>query len=324
MDFLTRLLRIFSPKRDAFLGPENRDWRKLIRQDVRQIPTDELGRKRAARSRLPIIFTIIFFIFIVVIVSLSIEESVPASSTIPIAYSTDGFLPSSYADKIINNGTDSSTKDVATLKTDLEKDQQVLTAKVRRLGNGGLEVKLLERLAVARIAIIPATGPYIVKLISPEGVLFSGTGYPQKSISSLPEVTDFRTSGAGEKITIDGLEIVGPFLFTARTVYTNKYKQWASLSLRDCFGTQDEGTGSNLRIYIRPGLQPVDRAALTEIIFSTNNWRNELEILSKLDLDTLLRKSSGTASSYVLKLSIQNRTSSRSVPEPRLIPTSSR
>lgn len=324
MDFFTRIARLFSPKRDAFLGPENRDWRQLIKQDVRTIPQDELGRKRAARSRLPVILTILFFLSVVVVICLSLEESTPASSSVPITFATDGFLPSSYAEKIINDGTDSWAKDVATIKTDLEKDPQVLMAKVRRLGTGGLEIKLSERLAVARIAILPSSGPYIVKLVSPEGVLFSGTGYPQQSISSLPVVTDFRTTGAGEKISVDGLEIVGPFLFTARTMYPNHYKQWSSVSLRDCFGAQDDGMGSNLHINIRPGSQPIDRASLSEIIFSTTNWKNELEILSKLDVDGLLRKSAGGNSNYVLKLSIQNRTSSRPVPEPRLVPISSR
>ncbi|MEI6121922.1 MAG: hypothetical protein WCP90_05405 [Opitutae bacterium] len=324
MDFFTRIARLFSPKRDAFMGPENRDWRQLIKQDVRTIPQDELGRKRAARSRMPIILTILFFVFVIVVISLSLEEGTPVSSSIPITYSTDGFLPSSYANKVINDGTDSWAKDVATIKTDLEKDPQVLTAKVRRLGTGGLEVKLLERLAVARIAILPPSGPYIVKLVSPEGVLFSGTGYPQQSTNSLPVITDFRTTGAGEKVSVDGLEVVGPFLFTARTVYPNQYKQWATISLRDCFGSQEDAMGSNLRINIRPGSQPIDRATLSEIIFSTTNWRNELEILSKLDVDGLLRKSTGGASSYVLKLSIQNRTTSRPIPEPRLVPISSR
>jgi hypothetical protein len=324
MDFFTRIARLFSPKRDAFLGPENRDWRQLIKQDVRTIPQDELGRKRAARSRMPIILTILFFLFVIVVISLSLEESTPASSSIPITYSTDGFLPSSYANKIINDGTDSWAKDVATIKTDLEKDPQVLTAKVRRLGTGGLEIKLLERLAVARIAILPPSGPYIVKLVSPEGVLFSGTGYPQQSSNSLPVITDFKTSGAGEKVSVDGLEVVGPFLFTARTVYPIHYKQWATISLRDFFGSQEDAGVSNLHINIRPGSQPIDRATLSEIVFSTANWRNELEILSKLDVDSLLRKSTGGASSYVLKLSIQNRTTSRPIPEPRLVPISSR
>jgi hypothetical protein len=102
MDFFTRIARLFSPKRDAFMGPENRDWRQLIKQDVRTIPQDELGRKRAARSRMPIILTILFFVFVIVVISLSLEEGTPVSSSIPITYSTDGFLPSSYANKVIN------------------------------------------------------------------------------------------------------------------------------------------------------------------------------------------------------------------------------
>jgi hypothetical protein len=107
-------------------------------------------------------------------------------------------------------------------------------------------------------------------------------------------------------------------------MYPNHYKQWATISLRGCFGSQEDALISNLNIYLRPGSQPIDRASLSEIVFSTSNWRNELEILSKLDIDGLLRKSTGGASSYVLKLSIQNRTSARPIAEPRLVPISSR
>jgi hypothetical protein len=60
---------------------------------------------------------------------------------------------------------------------------------------------------------------------------------------------------------------------------------------------------------------------LVEIVFSTANWRNELVLLGRINVDELLRRPGTTASAYVLKMSIQNRTHAASpVPEPRLVP----
>jgi hypothetical protein len=65
----------------------------------------------------------------------------------------------------------------------------------------------------------------------------------------------------------------------------------------------------------------MDRPALVEIVFSTANWRNELILLGRINVDELLRRPGTTASAYVLKMSIQNRTNAASpIPEPRLVP----
>jgi len=74
---------------------------------------------------------------------------------------------------------------------------------------------------------------------------------------------------------------------------------------------------------VRPGTQPLDRPSLVEIVFSTANWRNELALLSRINVDELLRRPGTTSQAYVLKMSIQNRTqASAPVPEPRLVPAS--
>lgn len=324
MNFLQRLGAIFSNRRDTFLGPENRDWRKLVRQDVRRLPTDDLGRKRAARSRLPMVLALLFFGTLGSIIFLSLSEPSPATMSPVVTLKTDGFISLSAVQKVINSSPEGASRDVSSIKKDLEMDPQILSAGVRRKPDGSLEVTLQERVAVARIASIPASGPMVLRLVSPEGVLFNGNGYPEQAIRNLPEIVDYRTSGSGDKTVIEGIEIAGPFLLLARTSYPNHYKQWKSLSMRDCFGAQEDSPGSNLRVTLRTQQQPSDRPLLTEIVFSTANWRNELIILSRLDLDNLLRRPGLTANAYVLKLSIQNRTSSRPTPEPRLVPALSR
>jgi len=239
-------------------------------------------------------------------------------------FKTDGFFPVTDLQRLVAQGKDGAAKDVAAMKADLEADTQIASADVRRRGDGSLEIILRERKAVAKIASLPGSGPMIIRLVSPEGVQFSGAGYPSEAIRNLPLIIDYRTTGSGDKVTIEGIEVAGPFLLAAQSAYPNQYREWSALSLRDCFGAQEDSPGSNLRVTVRRGSQPADRPVLTEIIFSTANWRNELMILSRLDLDGLLRRPTSTAPAYVLKLSIQNRTSARSVPEPRLVPATPR
>lgn len=326
MSLFDRLRQFFSPRRDAFMGPADREWRQLIPQDVRRLPGDELGRKRAARSRLPLVLAVIFFATLGGIVWVSIDDTTPGKvgGTVGLRYKTDGFFPVADLQRLVAQGKEGVGKDVAAIKADLESDTQIASADVRRRADGSLEVTLRERKAVAKIATLPGAGPMVVRLVSPEGVQFAGAGYPTEAIRNLPEIVDYRTSGSGDKATIEGIEVAGPFLLTAQSAYPNLYKEWSALSLRDCFGAQEDSPGSNLRVTLRRASQPADRPVLTEVVFSTANWRNELVILSRLDVDGLLRRPGVTAQAYVLKLSIQNRTSVRPVPEPRLVPASSR
>lgn len=325
MNLFTRLRQFFSPRRDAFMGPADREWRQMIPQDVRRVPGDVLGRKRATRSRLPLVLAVFFFATLGGIVWVSIDDTtaVVGRDGSP-RFKTDGFFPVTDLKRLVAQGKEGAAKDVAVIKADLEADPQVASADVRRRTDGSLEIILRERKAVAKIASLPGSGPMVVRLVSPEGVQFSGAGYPSEAIRNLPEIIDYRTSGSGDKVTIEGIEVAAPFLDAAASAYPKQYREWSALSLRDCFGAQEDSPGSNLRVTVRRGSQPGGLPVLTEIVFSTANWRNELAILSRLDLDGLLRRPGMTAPAYVLKLSIQNRTSARSVPEPRLVPATPR
>ena len=314
---------LFRKRRDVFMGPADRDWRALVPQDVNRVPEGEIGRKRAVRSKLPTFLAIGFFVVLVGVLYFAIEESVtatPAAGT--LRYKTDGFLSADFVKKIIANGAEGFARDVRSIKADLEADNQVVAADVRRRGDGTLDVALRERLAVAKIASTPGkAAPMQVRLVASDGQTFAGAGYPEQAVRNLPEIQDYRATGSDDKMLIEGIEIAAPFLLSVRTTYPNLYKQWSAVSLRDCFGAQEYSPGSNLRVTVRPGSQPMDRPALVEIVFSTANWRNELALLSRINVDEMLRRPGATSQAYVLKMSIQNRTNAASpVPEPRLVP----
>jgi hypothetical protein len=315
---------LFGRRRDAFRGQADRDWRALVQQDVQRVPSGELGRKRVVRSKLPTVAAVIFLGVLGALLWWAVDES-SAAPAAKLRFQTDGFLSADFVKKVIADGPDGFSRDVRAIKADLESDNQVLTADVRRRGDGSLDVGLRERLAVAKIASQTAKGaPIQVRLVAADGQTFAGVGYPEQTIRNLPEIQDYRATGADDKLLIEGIEIAAPFLLTVRTNYPNLYKQWSAVSLRDCFGAQEDSPGSNLRVTVRPGTQPLDRPALVEIVFSTANWRNELALLGRINVDDLLRRPGTTSSAYVLKMSIQNRTNAASpVPEPRLVPVTS-
>ena len=313
---------LFRKRRDAFMGPADRDWRALVPQDVNRVPEGEIGRKRAVRSKLPTFLAVGFFVVLVGLLWWAVDESVTVTpSAGSLRYKTDGFLSADFVKKIVANGPEGFARDVRSIKADLEADNQVVTADVRRRGDGTLDVALRERLAVAKIASSPAKGALQVRLVASDGQTFAGSGYPEQAVRNLPEITDARTTGSDDKMLIEGVEIAAPFLLAVRTSYPNLYKQWSAVSLRDCFGAQEDSPGSNLRVTVRPGTQPMDRPAVVEIIFSTANWRNELALLSRINVDEMLRRPGTTSQAYVLKMSIQNRTNGAApIPEPRLVP----
>ena len=316
---------LFRKRRDAFLGQADRDWRVLMPQDVNRVPEGELGRKRAVRSRLPSALAAGFFVVLLGLLWWAVDESaVGAPVAGSLRYKTDGFLTADFVKKIVAAGADESSRDVRSIKADLEADNQVVTADVRRRGDGSLDIVLRERLAIAKIVTLADQGaPMQVRLVASDGQTFLGTGYPEQAVRNLPEILHARTTGAADKLLIEGIEIAAPFLLKVSTEYPKLYQQWSALSLRDCFGAKEDLPGSNLRVLVRPGTQPMERPALVEIVFSTANWRNELVLLGLINVDELLRRPGTTSSAYVLKMSIQNRTNPAApYPEPRLVPVS--
>lgn len=313
---------LFGRRRDAFRGQADRDWRALVPQDVQRVPAGELGRKRVVRSKLPTVVAAFFLGVLGALLWWAVDESTAAAPAAKLRYQTDGFLSADFVRKVVAAAPEGFARDVRSIKAELEADNQVVAADVRRRGDGTLEISLRERLAVAKIVSQPEkSAAMLVRLVAADGRTFAGVGYPEQAVRNLPEIQHFRATGTADDLLIDGIEVAAPFLLTVRTNYPQLYKQWSAVSLRDCFGAQEDSPGSNLRVTVRPGTQPLDRPALVEIVFSTANWRNELALLGRINVDELLRRPGATSSAYVLKMSIQNRTHAASpVPEPRLVP----
>lgn len=320
--FLLRLLGL--ERRDAYRGPDDRDWRKLVPQDVQRLPAGATGRRRAARSWVSGTAVALLFLVMGGVVWFALDTEASASA-IPVRFRTDGFLPESFARQAVNPPGAGGARDVAAIRQALESDPQVLSAKVRRLGNGTIDIDLHERLAVGRLECLLPDGKSQLRLLGADGVPFVGTGYPLQAVRNLPAITDLPADALREGAKSGGLELAAGFLAAARSGYPQLHRDWESVSLRDCFDGRADIPGASLRVRIRPSSQPADRPALTEVVFSNAEWSRELALLAGLGLDGLLRRPGMSSPAYVLKLHIRNRSQPGSVTlEPRLVPASTR
>lgn len=319
--FLLRLLGL--ERRDAYRGPDDRDWRKLVPQDVQRLPVGATGRRRAARSWVSGALVSGVFILMAGIVWFALDtEAAPAAVT--VRFRTDGFLPESFARQAAGP-PGGGNRDVAAIRQALEGEPQVLSAKVRRLGNGTIDIELHERLAVGRLEVPGPDGRPQLRLLGSDGVPFVGVGYPVQAVRNLPSVVDLPADALRDGARSGGLELAAAFLAAGRVGYPQLHRDWESVSLRDCFDGRADIPGASLRVRLRPSSQPADRPALTEVIFSNAEWSRELSLLAGLGVDELLRRPGMNSPAYVLKLHIRNRSQPGTVTlEPRLVPASSR
>lgn len=320
--FFRRLLGL--ERRDAYRGPDDRDWRKLVPQEVQRLPAGATGRRRAARSWVSggVVTCLLGLMLAVVWIALD-TEAAPTAAEIRVR--TDGFLPAGFAQQAARPAGEAGNRDVVAIRQALEANPQVLSAKVRRLGNGVLDIELAERLAVARLEYPMADGRSQLRLVGADGVMFVGAGYPAQAVRNLPAIVDLPAETIRDGAKSPGLELAAALLAAARTGYPRLHRDWESVSLRDCFDGRADIPGASLRVRLRPSSQPADRPALTEIVFSNAEWPRELALLAGLGLDELLRRPGLVAPAYVLKLHIRNRSQPGAVTlEPRLVPASTR
>jgi hypothetical protein len=309
---------------DAFARADDRDWRKLIPQDVPRVPAGATGRRRAARSWVSAAVIALLLAGMGALLWFALDESPAGLRAAAIRVRTDGWLPDEAVRALAFPPGENASRDVAAIRHAIESDPQVLGARVRRLADGSLEIELRERLAVARLEL-PAGAAPGVRLLGADGVPFAGSGYPAQAVRNLPLVTDLPAESAGGQRRSAGLELAAAFLAAARAGHGALHAEWQAVSLRDALDGRTDIPGACLRVLVRPASQPADRPALEEIVFSNAEWNRELGVLAGLRVDELLRRPGMGARAYVLKLHIRNRSQPGTVTmEPRLVPVTSR
>ena len=320
--FLRRLLGLRAEADHA--RADDRDWRKLIAQDVHAVPRGTMGRRRAARSWVQGAVVLSLLGLMAGVLWFALGDTPAGPSVRPsLRLRTDGFLAPADVAPLAFPAAAPSGLDVAAIRQALEADPQVLGARVRRLADGSLDIELRERLAVARLEVEGAAPGW--RLLGADGVPFAGRGYPAQAVRNLPAIIDLPPECEGGARRSGGLELVASFLSAARASYPSLVADWQAVSLRDAFDGREDIPGATLRVLMRPSSQPADRPALAEVVLSTREWARELPLLASLGVDERLRAPGMTSPAYVLKLHIRNRSQPGTVTmEPRLVPAVSR
>ncbi len=320
--FLRKLLGLRAEADHA--RADDRDWRKLIPQDVNTVPRGTMGRRRAARSWAQGATVLALLGLMAAVLWFALDDAPAGPSARPaLRLRTDGFLAPADVAAVAFPAAAPSGLDVVALRQAVESDPQVLSARVRRLADGSLDIELRERLAVARLEAPAGAGGW--RLLGADGVPFAGRGYPVQAVRNLPAVVDLPAESEGGARRSGGLELAAAFLSAARASYPALVADWQSVSLRDAFDGRADIPGATLRVALRPSSQPADRPALAEVVFSTREWARELPLLASIGIDERLRAPGMTSPAYVLKLHIRNRSQPGTVTmEPRLVPAVSR
>ena len=173
--------------------------------------------------------------------------------------------------------------DINKIRADLEKENQVVSARVRRVFPATLEISLLEKSPIMVLRLKVKTGGYNDWLVSADGSLYLGEGYSPAQLSLLPSlavpssVLHRTEDGKGLK-PLSEVSKVAPLLDLAQREYPAFYRDWkvVSYDLNNEFDPVSH-------ILIRSG-------KVKKIRFAPHKFATQMERLHYLFLESDFRK----------------------------------
>lgn len=148
---------------------------------------------------------------------------------------TDGVLDESWLNARVNlpKNIELMAVDIESIQRDLAEDGQVRAVMVERVFPDSLRIRVSERQPVLRMVLEDVSGRKTLRLISREGYIYSGKGYPRDAIRGLPYVsgvTLHRKADASYQ-PLDGIGDVAAFLERSRILMPERYQHWQSIDL---------------------------------------------------------------------------------------------
>ncbi len=173
--------------------------------------------------------------------------------------------------------------DINKIRADLEKENQVVSARVKRVFPATLEISLLEKSPIMVLRLKVETGGYNDWLVSADGSLYLGEGYSSAQLSLLPSlavpssVLHRTEDGKGLK-PLSEVSKVAPLLDLAQREYPAFYRDWkvVSYDLNNEFDPVSH-------ILIRSG-------KVKKIRFAPHKFATQMERLHYLFLESDFRK----------------------------------
>jgi len=166
-----------------------------------------------------------------------IQISTPSNPVEKVIFDTDGVLPSSWLGTVIELRRDTTMMevDIYALKQQLEAHGQVKSASVERQFPNALKIKIKEHQPVLRMRVMGANEQPELRIVSREGTIYTGVGYPQATLRKLPYLLPYQYPEGGVE-PLRGIGQVADLLEVTRRTQPNFYKTWQLVSLQHYSG----------------------------------------------------------------------------------------
>ncbi|MEC7281399.1 MAG: FtsQ-type POTRA domain-containing protein, partial [Verrucomicrobiota bacterium] len=229
---------------------ENQTWRGLDVCSKRTGINSSQSRKRRqvqALKLLGVCLVAVLFISSVVwaIVALNereepIQITTPSKPVEKILFDTNGVLPASWLGTLVALRRDTAMMeiDIHTIKQQLEAHGQVKSASIERQFPNALKIDIKEHEPVLRMRVMGAKEQAEVRIISREGTIYKGIGYPRATLNKLPFVLPYQHPEGGIS-PMRGIGQVAELLEETRHTQSNFYKTWKLVSLKHYSGNPE-------------------------------------------------------------------------------------
>jgi cell division septal protein FtsQ len=166
-----------------------------------------------------------------------IQISTPSKPIEKVLFNTDGVLPSRWLGTVIELRRDTTMMevDIFAMQQQLEASGQVKSASVERQFPNALKIDLKEHEPVLRMRVMGANEQPELRIVSREGTIYKGVGYPQATLRKLPFVVPYAHPEGGFR-PMRGIEQVAELLEVSRRTQPNFYKTWQLVSLEHYSG----------------------------------------------------------------------------------------
>lgn len=262
------------------------DWRKVIPQIVKMGDTKP-GGTRKWREYFRVFFVLLSALVMFVVIAVVAERLANGGdagerlSFARVKLTTNGALEEAWVRDFLNIRGKASS--VIALREKLESYPQIRKARVVRDGGDALKIELQERSAIARFR----TEDGRILNVGDDGVLFPSETYFTAIQDQLPFIVDVEINSLDNGLeAVANADLLLDFLNVARRNYPEMRRFWQSVSAKDLpqklLPMRFAQPWAVLRV--KPAFpQESGLPRVREIVFSAQNFRDELALMSSSD-----------------------------------------
>lgn len=202
-------------------------------------------------------------------------ERKPVVSTNEVSFETDGVLDMPWFRERFPETfyTDVRELQVSDVKSQLEQVGQVASASVTVRLPSRLKIHIKERDPLLRVRVRGEGGEPRTYLLSRDGFIFEGHGYPLDTLRRLPGVAGLKLKRAREGFApVAGISEVAHLLEHTRSVLPSVYRHWEVVDLRDWHPGEA----------FRASLVRIRSAHIRELVFSTRHIEEQVRRLAEI------------------------------------------